>query len=162
MIKKISQYIESVELDENGQVKSLMKQRTFSVEQEPPFVKMYLDTIVQLSDISRSCSPILHAILEYMPFANKKQEFALTKRIKESIATDCKLSFKRVESALTELVKKEILFRTALSTYQVNPKYFGKGEWRDISKLRLEIDFTDKGKTIRGEVFKDEPKQLTN
>ena len=48
--------------------------------------------------------------------------------------------------------------------YNFNPYLFGKGDWQDISRLRLEINYDDiKGKTFKTvcEYKEDKDGQLT-
>lgn len=42
------------------------------------------------------------------------------------------------------------MFRADIGVYTLNPYLFGKGDWQDISRLRLEINYDDiKGKTFK-------------
>jgi len=41
----------------------------------------------------------------------------------------------------------------------VNPNFFGKGDWQDIARLRLEVTFDSKGKTIMGVIEKKTQKE---
>ncbi len=53
-----------------------------------------------------------------------------------------------------DLTKGDLLYRIARGMYRVNPNFFGKGDWQDIARLRLEIIFDANGKTIMGEIEK--------
>lgn len=65
------------------------------------------------------------------------------------IATQIRPSGK-VSNAITELVKGKILYRVGTGAYNFNPYLFGKGDWQDVSRLRLEVNYDDiKGKTFK-------------
>ena len=40
-------------------------------EQEPDFVKMYLEDLVKLKDLPKSCDSLLNVLLRYMTYENK-------------------------------------------------------------------------------------------
>ena len=55
-----------------------------------------------------------------------------------------------INNAITDFVKGKILYRVDVGMYNFNPFLFGKGDWQDISRLRLEVNYDDiKGKTFK-------------
>ena len=48
-----------------------------------------------------------------------------------------------IDNAITKLVKGNILKRISRGTYRANPYLFGKGDWQDIARLRLEINYDE-------------------
>ncbi len=156
-LRRINQYIEKTMVNENGNIIKKESNAVYSVPTEPPYVKMYLDTILYLKDLPKGHNPILMSILKRLPWANQDQDIALNAGIKRKIAKEVGCSVSKVNNAITDLVKGEVLFRIDVGVYQVNPHLFGRGEWNDIAKLRLEVIFDKNGKTILGEIerFKD-------
>lgn len=156
-LRRINQYVEKTIVDENGNTLKKESNTVYSVPTEPPYVKMYLDTILYLKDLPKGHNPILMSILKRLPWANQEQDIALNAGIKRKIAKEVGCSVSKVNNAITDLVKGEVLFRMDVGVYQVNPHLFGRGEWNDIAKLRLEVTFDKNGKTILGEIerFKD-------
>ena len=78
-------------------------------------------------------------------------EVIVNSALKRRIAKE--LNFKNIGSisnAITDLVKGKILIRKDVGIYQFNSYLFGKGDWQDIARLRLEIDYDD----IKGRTFK--------
>ncbi len=144
-------------VNENGNTIKKELNTVYSVPAEPPYVKMYLDTILYLKDLPKGHNPILMSILKRLPWANQEQDIALNAGIKRKIAKEVGCSVSKVNNAITDLVKGEVLFRIDVGVYQVNPHLFGRGEWNDIAKLRLEVTFDKNGKTILGEIerYKD-------
>jgi hypothetical protein len=106
------------------------------IDTEPSYVKLYLDVIATFKQYSKAFSPILLGFLEYMSYANKQQIIFVNKPLKEKIANKCNVSLSRVEHALTEFVDVGIFFRVKRGEYHVNAEIFGKGDWRDIKKIR--------------------------
>ena len=156
-LRRINQYVEKIMVNENGNTIKKELNTVYSVPAEPPFVKMYLDTILYLKDLPKGHNPILMSILKRLPWANQEQDIALNAGIKRKIAKEVGCSVSKVNNAITDLVKGEVLFRIDVGVYQVNPHLFGRGEWNDIAKLRLEVTFDKNGKTILGEIerYKD-------
>jgi len=153
-MRKINQIIEKTLIDKNGEVQQTSKDTSYYVDVEPPYVKMYLDAILYLKDLPRTHNPILHCILMRMPWANQCQDIAINAHIKKQIAKEVGCSESKVNNAISDLVKGEVLYRVGVGTYQVNTYLFGRGQWTDIERLRLQITFDKDGKTIMGEIEK--------
>lgn len=119
---------------------------------EPDFIKLYLDDIMYLSDMPKKHSKILMKLLNYATYADKKgMRLYLNAELKKDIAEE--LGYKSVQvlnNAIADLNKGKVLIRTGAGTYNLNPYFFGKGDWKDISKLRLEINYDE----IQGKTFK--------
>lgn len=134
------------------------------LETEPPYVKLYLDCLSKFKGMQVSFNPILNEFLKRATYADPDDETGgqviyCTKIMKEIIAKKCEVSFKRVEQAITEFVKKGIFSRIGVGTYQVNPYLFGRGEWKDIRKIRATFDFNT-GEAI-ADIVKDEEAKMT-
>ena len=75
-----------------------------------------------------------------MTYANKQQLIILNSFVKEEIAAKLGWSMKtfqqRFARELNKLVRAGIIKKYKTSTYQVNPELIGKGDWKDIRKLR--------------------------
>ena len=157
--RKINQLVETRVLDENGELKEEVKSTSYYIEQEPPYVKMYLDTVLYLKDLPKGYNPILMSILRRLPWANQDQSIAINAGIKRQIAKELSCSVSRINAAITDFVKGEVLFRIDTGVYNVNPHLFGRGDWGDIARLRLEVLFDSDGKTIMGTIEKKSPKE---
>lgn len=110
-------------------------------EREPNYIKLYLDTLLTFKDLSRSLNPILLEFLNHMSYANDEQLIFVNAYMKKNIGEKLNLTVKRIDQALSDFVKSNIFKRVARGTYQVNPHLFGRGEWKDIKKIRAEFDF---------------------
>jgi hypothetical protein len=149
---KINQSIETSVLAENGELVSKRTNKTLSWGAEPSFIKLYLQDVLYLSDMPATHSSVLHELLKRSSYAGEKEGMqvivnaSLKRRIQET------LGFKNVSSinnAITDLVKGKLLYRVDVGMYNFNPYFFGKGDWQDIARLRLEINYDDiKGRTF--------------
>ena len=143
---KIKILQETKTIDENGQVINTSTSSVMVLGKEPNYVKVYLDTVLTFKDVSKSLNPILFEFLKYMSYANIKdntggQIIFVNKIMKEVVANSTNVTIKRVEQAITQFVKAGIFKRVGMGTYQVNPNIFGKGDWKDIKKIRATFDF---------------------
>lgn len=150
---KVKQSVETQVLNENGEIISKRANKTLSWGSEPPFIKLYLQDVLYLSDMPTKHSAVLYELLKRSSYAGDKDGMqviinaSFKRRIQES------LNFKNISSinnAITDLVKGKILYRVDVGMYNFNPYLFGKGDWQDISRLRLEISYSEiKGKTFK-------------
>lgn len=147
---------------ETGEI--IKQEVTYKQGVEPPFIKIYLDCLINFKGLSKSLNPILLEFLKYMSYANVAdnnggQIIYLNAEMKRRIAESTNKSVKRIEQAITGFVKSGIFKRIATGTYQVNAEYFGKGNWSDIKNIRATFDFG--AGTVYSEIIKgeDEPKE---
>ena len=150
---KINQSVEETIIDENGEFKGKRLNKTLSWGAEPSYIKLYLQDILYISDMPKKYDSVLFQLLKRASYAGNDNGMQVsisagTKRIIQK-----ELGFKNVGSinnAITDLVKGKIMYRIETGVYQFNPWLFGKGDWQDISRLRLEINYDD----IKGRTFK--------
>lgn len=153
-MRKLIQSTESIVVNENGEVLTSRANRTVSWGSEPPFIKLYLDSLLYLKDLPKAHTTTLMEFLKRMTYAGDEegQVIYTNSTMKKTIATAIGVTVPHIDNVLSDLTKGEIFYRIGRGTYRVNPNFFGKGEWQDISRLRLEITFDANGKTIMGEV----------
>jgi hypothetical protein len=157
---KINQSVETLVLDEQGNMVSKRANKTLSWGDEPPYIKMYLDSLLYLKDLPKSYNTVLNALLKRMSYAGDVdgQVIVVNKAVKTRISNEIGTTVSRIENVMTDLVKGELLYRIDRGMYRVNPNFFGKGDWQDIARLRLEITFDGTGKSIMGEIEKKSKK----
>jgi hypothetical protein len=139
-------------VDGTGELVYTEQRTSVRIPDEPPYVKMYLDTILYLKDLPKAHNPVLLAILKRMPWANAEQGMAINGSLKRVMAAEIGCSVSRINNAITDFVKGELLYRIDKGLYGINAHLFGKGEWADIERLRMTIDFDARGKTVAGEI----------
>lgn len=136
-------------IDENGVIKRKEEDRTIDWGREPNYIKVYLDTILYLKDLPKGLNGILTAFLKRMSYGN---QLVLNAALKRQIAKEVGLSMSSINNAITKFVKGEILIREDTGLYRVNPHLFGKGDWSDIAKIRLEVVFDKNGQSVMSEI----------
>lgn len=153
---KLKETHEELKVDANGEIQEFRRNRTLSWEGEPPFVKLYLQDITYHADLPKNYSNILYELLKYMTYAGDKDGMVIfiNSYVKEKVAADLGLTGKNpkqsIDNAISKLVKGKLLIRIGRGTYRANPYFFGKGDWQDIARLRLEINYDEiKGKTFK-------------
>lgn len=150
---RINQSIESKELNEKGEIISKKANKVLSWGDEPAYIKLYLQDIMYFADIPKQYASVTACLLKRISYAGDEDGMCVTlvPRIKQAICNE--MGWKRVSSldnALQKLLAGKILFRVDRSMYRFNPYIFGKGDWQDISRLRLEINYDE----IMGRTFK--------
>ena len=154
--------------NETGEIKSEQHSHTehAKIPAEPPFIKLYLDCLAKFNDIQISFNPILAEMLKRTTYADEDIEgrglmLYLNKPLKEAIAKKCNVGLKRVEQALTEFVKKKYFYRVDLGAFQINADLFGKGNWREIHKVRtIQANFDFGAGTAVAKIVRDEEEAI--
>lgn len=150
---RINQSVETSIINENGELVSKRANKTLSWGTEPSYIKLYLQDVLYLSDMPKKHSKILYTLLKRASYAGEKDgmQVCLSSGLKRMILKELGLkNIGSIDNALSDLVKGKVLYRLETGVYQFNPYLFGKGDWQDIDRLRMEIDYDDiKGRTFR-------------
>lgn len=136
---------EIVERDKDGKIVNHRINKTISWGSEPSFIKLYLQDLLYLSDVPSGLERILYALLKRMSYAGDENgmEIIVNASLKRRICEELGIkNIGSVSNAITNLVKGEILIRKDVGIYQFNPYLFGRGDWQDICRLRVEIDYS--------------------
>ena len=150
---KLKQSTETTIINEDGELLSKIKNRTLSWGAEPRYVKLYLQDMLYFSDMPSKHAKILYSLLKRASYAGDKNgmQVTLSSGLKRIIIQELHMkNIGSIDNALTDLTKGKILYRVETGVYNFNPWLFGKGDWQDISKLRMEVDYND----IKGRTFK--------
>ncbi len=159
MGKIIRTITENKVIDKEGELQHYDSCETHTLEQEPPYVKVYLKPIPYMQDLPQSYRTILSWMLKEMKYAHDGQIITISAGTKRKMSKTLGVSLSRINHAITDFVKGKLIFREDMGVFQVNPQLFGKGDWKDISKLRHNIDFNAEGKTVNGEIKKSTHKK---
>lgn len=131
---------------ETGEVKTVEKQATIK-SQEPDYVKLYVKAWCAFRDVRNVNMSLLTALLPYMSYAKDGQKIFLNSMLKREIAKELgwseKTAIQRFDVELTRLKKANVVRPIGRGSYQINPELFGKGEWKDISKLVVSFHLSD-------------------
>jgi predicted transcriptional regulator len=141
--KRILQEIHTQEIDfDSGELKHDFRQRTLQVEKEPDYVKLYLQDILKIKDLSKGSNAVLMALLRRMTYDNK---IILIAAIKREISEELNIKMVTINKAIDSFLKTDIIRRTDRGIYVLNPYLFGRGSWEAVRQIRLTIHYTAKG-----------------
>lgn len=124
---------------------------TVNIPSEPNFVKLYLDDILYLNDLPKGLNSILYALLKRMSYGN---QIVVNVGVKRQLAKELELAESTINNAITKLFQGHIIDRIETGIYVVNPLLFGKGEWKDIAQLRMNVTYDINGRNFNTEVKK--------
>lgn len=132
-----------------GEVINEKKEVILPSEREPDFIKLYIDCVCAFNGLNKALSPILIAFCSYMTWANDSHEgqiIFMNSYTKEQVSNKLGISVKRVNQALTDIVKADIFRKIEgkRGVYKVNPYIIAKGKWTDVKALRANFDFVNK------------------
>lgn len=150
---RVTNTVSRTVVDSDGKITYQEEDKTINWGTEPNFVKVYLDTILYMNDLPKGLNGILYAFLKRMTYGN---QLVVNAALKRQIARELDLSLSSINNAISKFVKGELIFREDTGLYTVNPHLFGKGEWKDIAKIRLEVTFDSEGKTVMSEIKRKE------
>lgn len=143
--KIIRESLENVLDKETGEVVVQRKFTESYVEKEPDYVKLYFKDLAKLNDLSKGDSSFMLSLLKRVGYNN---QIILVSYVKKQICEELGLKMKTIDKAISVLVKKQILIREDRGLFIFNPYLFGRGKWKDIKKIRLEISYSLKGREV--------------
>lgn len=155
-----------VERNFSTETGEIVSSKTVSrVKDEPDYVKLYLDCLLTVKGLRKGLNPILVSLLKHMSYANSEdatggQIIIVNKFLKETIANNLGLGIDSINKALGSFADSGIFKRIAVGTYQVNPDFVGKGEWKDIRNIKATFDFANK--SVVAEIVKYEEEEMTD
>lgn len=133
---------------DTGEITNEVETTVFTSEREPNYVKIYLNQIAKLAEIKGWTANILYELIGDTKYANEGQMIVINAGYKELIAEKLDIKTQSVTNAINELKKKGILFKKKNGVFMLNPQIFGKGEWKDVKKLRYEVELSEIGTVI--------------
>lgn len=147
---RVTNLIQRTEVDgETGEMKQFEEEKTINYGSEPNFIKVYLNDLLYISDLPKGLNSVLYALLKRMSYGN---QIVINASLKRQIGKEINRSVSTINNAITMFVKGKLLFRIDTGLYEVNSHIFGKGEWKDIAKIRMNVTFEPEGKTIMTEI----------
>lgn len=137
---KVVQLEQKTEVDyETGEVKKHLSSRVFTLHQEPPYVKMYIDDVGKLLDVPAGPRAVLYQLARRIDYEGF---ISLTAAARERVAKACDINVRTMNNYLTQLSQSGILKHSGRGEYEMNPNLFAKGDWKDIAKRRQDFELT--------------------
>ena len=145
---KIAGYVSEETITQNAETGEISKTintkaRYFERSDEPHFVKFYVEHLLEFFNIKGASVGLLCMMLQEMNYQN---EITINTRFKEKFRERFGLSQNKktdtIRSCLSKLERRGLIKKLAWGgVYMVNPKIFGKGDFRDIKKLQASFDY---------------------
>lgn len=118
-------------------------------KQEPPYIKLYIQDILYMQDMPKGLTNVMYALLENAMYADKGLRIYLPTGLKKELIAKIGTTKAAFDNALSKLCKGQIIRREDVGVYSLNPHFFGRGEWKDIEKIRATWDYD----AIKGRTF---------
>lgn len=136
---------------ETGEIMEEIRKGSYRYETEPAYIKLYLEDLLKITNCMRSNLKVIYYLMTYCTFASDKYPMCvqLSTGAKKMMMTEIGYkTLQSIDNSLMALRKAGLIKRVAEGVYQLNPRYFGRGDWRDIAKLRMTVDYDNNGKII--------------
>jgi hypothetical protein len=127
---------------ETGEIIESESLKSYVIEKEPDFIKMYISDISRLKELPKGMTPILVSLIRNMNYNNVIVAYM---PIKKMACRELGISVNYLNKAIDAFYKKGILIRLAKGIYMADPELFAKGTWTDIRELRLVIEYNQNG-----------------
>ena len=117
---------------------------------EPPYVKLYLKDMMYLCDLPPRQYQVMLYLLKRATYANDgNMQILIPSGLKKMMMEDLGIKSRQsIDNIISKLNKANIIYRVATSVYRLNPYLFGRGEWKDISSIRMTVTYDLDGRKI--------------
>lgn len=159
-MKKLIKELNDRVINEEGELLLTTNHTEHWVDPEPDYIKVYLKDIISLKDLPKGTSSVLFCFLKRMSYEN---DIVINNSLKKVIAKELDISERTVVKAIEELTQGNILIRKDKGFYYFNPNIFGRGKWQNIKKIRMTINYSEKGREVKTEFkYETEAKHETD
>ncbi len=134
-----------------GEIKTEENTNVIKLPREPAYVKMYIDDIAKLLELTNGCRSLLYCLIKKMDYEGV---ITLTKSSRDRLAEQVGVKETAIRNQITQLCQKGILRRIGTGEYEANPNLFARGDWSDIYKRRksfkLTINYENETRSLEG------------
>ena len=142
----LQEEIKSVD-HKTGEITLEVSKKTFKVDKEPSFVKLYVDDVAKLYSLPKGSNNVLYAFLQRMGYDGL---VVINTSIKRMIAKDLGVSVSHISNSITKFIEADVMARTDIGIFILNPSLFAKGLWADVRKHRIDYLEVTTRYTING------------
>jgi len=122
-----------------GEIKTEENINIVRIPKEPPYVKMYIDDIAKILELTSGCRSLLYCSIKKMDYEGI---ITLTKSSRDRLAEQVGVKETAIRNQITQLCQKGILRRIGTGEFEANPNLFARGDWSDIHKRRKDFKLT--------------------
>lgn len=156
-IHSTQKFVEGVLLSEQTVTTSILKK----AEQEPSFVKVYVEDIGRLSNLQPQTRNVVDQLLKSMDYNNQvvvnvgyKRQICKALDIYVNTKAGRVLGVNVIDQHISKLIIAGFMQRTEKGVYRIDANLFAKGQWLDIKNIRLQIDYSADGRIITSTINK--------
>lgn len=153
--KSVFKETEKTVITEDGEIlneRHEVEKISFNVE--PEYIKVYLEDIARLKDLPTSVSKVMYCLIKRMSYNNL---IPVHRPIKQAIAHELGISENEIKRKIQQLYDAGFLVRVSRGYYIADPMLFGKGYWKNIRELQLNVTYDEHGrKAIKASTRKDD------
>lgn len=139
-----------------GEIKTEEITNVVKIPKEPPYVKMYIDDLAKILELTSGCRSLLYFLIKKMDYEGI---ITLTKSSRDRLAEQIGVKETAVRNQITQLCQKGILRRIGTGEFEANPNLFARGDWSDIHKRRkcfkLTINYENETRILNGSAIND-------
>ena len=123
---------------ENGSEKQVYaaSTETLSKEKEPPYYKVYMNTVSRVQGIS---SGVKNAISELAQYMNYDGTIDLNKNRKMKIAETMGITEKSLANYMSKAIASGLIIKRGGGSFAFHPSIFGRGSWEGVKATRNEL-----------------------
>ena len=136
--------VTTVDMTTGELIESTSKQDWIIEREEPDFIKLYFNAVLEFNKVSCVITPLVTELLKYMSYAddeNGGQMVYLNTALKKKICKNLDIAEVTYRTNIKKLCDGKIIRKVERDTYQFNPYIFGKGNWNNIKDLRASFDW---------------------
>ncbi|MDG3089178.1 hypothetical protein P7F88_25280 [Vibrio hannami] len=128
----------SAYINEGGESREVLATSTETnfKESEPPYYKVYVDTIARVQGIPHSVKSFVMELGKFMTYEGSIQ---LTKSAKGRIAKELGVSEGTIANYLSKATKTGMLINNGGGEFSFHPSVMGRGSWADVKKHRTDL-----------------------
>lgn len=149
-MKRVCKFKVNTITNEQGEILGERKSNSY-IHNEPPFIKAYVTDLLNMKSLAKTDINIMLGLLTLMDYHNI---IDLNSRRKLELASEMETTVKTIDNSLSRICKtSDFITRISRGSYLVNPKYFAKGYWSDIEKIKTTIEYNKDGRTFITTIF---------
>lgn len=138
--KRITKIHEETVVDGDGVQRLHTKRETFSIPQEPPFIKLYIQDVAAIHGLSKAQNDVLFQLAMLIGWDGI---VSVSKgRFEKTIKPIINIEYQSFKNIIAILVEKGIFFRAGRGELEANPFIFARGDWPSIYERRKRIELT--------------------
>lgn len=121
-------------------------------------IDAYLEDILALTDISRSCVPLLRELIESK---NKDGYIFVNSALKKLLSKKLDMAIGSIENTITKFVDKGILIRVDRGMYIANKDIVDFTVLKEHDDIKITIYYSDNGRNIKSmKTTKEQQKEV--